>query len=102
MDSVKTTKQQSTIIRGLWYLWSNRPKYAELRTIYTGHRIRFDVLPAATLVYANESQTYHAAKVFNVGMYEVIEANDVDVLKSNVEQCIERYLVTVEAKLWTA
>jgi len=35
-------------------------------------------------------------------MYEVIEANDVDVLKSNVEQCIERYLVTVEAKLWTA
>jgi hypothetical protein len=94
-----TTKQQSTVIRGLWYLWSDRPKYAELRTIYTGHRIRFDVLPAATLVYANENQTYHAAKVFNVGMYEVIEAADVDALKSRVEHCIETYLVTVEAKL---
>ena len=98
MNSVKTTKQQSTIIRGLWYLWSNRPKYAELRTIYTGHRIRFDVLPAATLVYANESQENHAAKVFNVAWYEVIEADDVDALKSQVEQCIERYLVTVEVE----
>ena len=94
-----TTKQQSTVIRGLWYLWSDRPKYSELRTIYTGHRIRFDVLPAATLVYANEKQTYHAAKVFNVGMYEVIEADDVDALKRKVEQSIETYLVTVEAKL---
>jgi hypothetical protein len=98
MDSVKTTKQQSAVIRGLWYLWSNRPQYAELRTVYTGHRIRFDVLPAATLVYANEKQTYHAAKVFNVGMYEVIEGNDVDALKSKVEQCIETYLLTVESK----
>jgi hypothetical protein len=94
-----TTKRQSEVIRGLWYLWSDRPKYSELRTIYTGHRIRFDVLPAATLVYANEKQTYHAAKVFNVGMYEVIEADDVDALKRKVEQSIETYLVTVEAKL---
>jgi hypothetical protein len=93
-----TTKQQSTVIRGLWYLWSDHPKYAELRTIYTGHRIRFDVLPVATLVYANENQTYHAAKVFNFDMYEVIEADDVDALKSKVEHCIETYLVTIEAK----
>jgi len=93
-----TTKRQSTVIRGLWYMWSDRPKYAELRTIYTGHRIHFDVLPAATLVYANENQTYHAAKVFNVGMYEVIEADEVDALKSRIEECIERFLVTVEAK----
>jgi hypothetical protein len=31
-------------------------------------------------------------------MYEVIEADDVDALKSKVEHCIETYLVTIEAK----
>lgn len=92
MSTAKPTPIQSKVIKGFWFVWADKPKISVLTTIYTGTAMRFDALPAATLVYANPMQVKHAAQIFNIGMYATLENENAAALKDKIETYIERYL----------
>ena len=60
--------------------------------------MRFDALPAATLVYANSKQLKHVAQIFNIGIGHTIENVDVNYIKYRIENLIEQYLKERENK----
>jgi hypothetical protein len=98
MSTAKPTPIQSKVIKGFWFVWADKPKISVLTTIYTGTAMRFDALPAATLVYSNPMQVKHAAQIFNIGMYATLENENVADLKAKIETYIERYLQEREKK----
>jgi len=92
MSKAKPTPIQSKVIKGFWFVWADKPKLANLTTIYTGTAMRFDVLPAATMYLNTPTQDKHTAVIFNIGRNEPIQANNIENMKAYIEHSIERYL----------
>lgn len=92
MSTTKSKPIQSKVIKEFWFVWADKAKWANLTTIYTGNAMRFNVLPAATMYINNPTTDKHTAVIFNIGMHQPIQGNDIEYMKAHIEHTIERYL----------
>lgn len=92
MSMTKPVPIQSKVIKEFWFVWADKPKVANLTTIYTGTAMRFDVMPAATMYINTPTTDKHTAVIFNIGMHQPIQGNSIEYVKAHIEHTIERYL----------